>query len=321
MPLPTALLAVALQVQLSTPAAKPGDTIAVTIRDPAHDGGADIGSGHTAPMVSSLGGVSVPCYPAGPPGAWYAIHGVPVSAPAGRRDITVGAGGIVLRTPLERSGSDVGVLRTDSRVTPDVLSSVGSGTAAPEVWQGGIEILPVAPEEQRLTFVKKRRYLTDRLPRKKDRALKAALRSETGVRRWRDAFLWPVHGRTVANFGVKRVYNLGLRESWHKGLDLSVPWGTPVVAAASGTVALTGTYGANGRIVVLDHGHGVVTFYGHLSRIVVERGRSVSAGQVVGRVGSTGLSTAPHLHWGVYVHGVAVRPDDWTIRVPVGTVP
>lgn len=231
--------------------------------------------------VSGFGEANVPCYPATIPGTWYAIHGVPVSFPAGRRAITVG------------------------------------GVGGPPAWEGEIEVLEVAPEEQRLTFVKKRRYLTEKLSPGKAKALKAALRSETGLRRWRETFLWPVMGRTVAEFGVKRVYNRGFRESWHKGLDLSVPWGTPVVAAASGTVALTGAYGANGNVVVLDHGHGVVTFYGHLSRMLVARGQAVSAGQLVGRVGSTGLSTAPHLHWGVYVHGVAVRPNDWTVRGPL----
>jgi murein DD-endopeptidase MepM/ murein hydrolase activator NlpD len=93
------------------------------------------------------------------------------------------------------------------------------------------------------------------------------------------------------------------------GLDLRGRRGQPAYAAAAGRVTLTGRFVYQGNAVYVDHGFGVVTAYFHFSSIDVEEGDIVEAGQVIGRVGSTGRSTAPHLHWSAYVHGVNVDPE------------
>ena len=94
----------------------------------------------------------------------------------------------------------------------------------------------------------------------------------------------------------------------HAGLDLAAPYGSAVVARAPGVVVAAGWAGGYGNCVVIDHGGGVQTRYGHLSRIVVRTGQHVDPGTLLGAVGSTGLSTGPHLHYEVRVNGAAINP-------------
>lgn len=108
-------------------------------------------------------------------------------------------------------------------------------------------------------------------------------------------------------FGARRFFN-GVPRSPHSGADYSAPEGTPVLAAAEGVVALTGDFFFSGQSVFLDHGDGLVTMYFHLSEIGVEEGDRVERGREVGEVGSTGRSTAPHLHFGVRWRGERVDP-------------
>ena len=114
-------------------------------------------------------------------------------------------------------------------------------------------------------------------------------------------FLWPVSGPVVSPFGMR----------WgrmHEGIDISAGSGTPVAAAAPGTVISTGYMGGYGNLVVIDHGGGLATAYAHLSGYAVGSGQSVSQGQVVGYVGCTGHCYGPHLHFEVRVGGAAVDP-------------
>ena len=94
----------------------------------------------------------------------------------------------------------------------------------------------------------------------------------------------------------------------HEGIDIAVPTGTPVAAAASGTVIVAGWMGGYGNLVVIDHGGGVATAYGHNSGFAVGYGQPVSQGQIVAYAGSTGNSTGPHVHFEVRVNGSAVDP-------------
>jgi murein DD-endopeptidase MepM/ murein hydrolase activator NlpD len=94
----------------------------------------------------------------------------------------------------------------------------------------------------------------------------------------------------------------------HEGLDIAASYGAPISAASSGTVIYAGWMGGYGNLVVIDHGGGLATAYGHQSSIAVSSGSQVSQGQTIGYVGSTGHSTGPHLHFEVRVNGAAVDP-------------
>ncbi len=117
----------------------------------------------------------------------------------------------------------------------------------------------------------------------------------------------PSSGRLSSNFGLRRVLN-GQERAPHAGLDVAVPTGTPVRAAAAGRVINTGGYFYAGNTVFVDHGQGFITIYLHLSRIDVKEGDVVERGATLGAVGATGLVTGPHLHWGVLLNGVYVDP-------------
>ncbi|MDR5683136.1 MAG: peptidoglycan DD-metalloendopeptidase family protein [Armatimonadota bacterium] len=125
--------------------------------------------------------------------------------------------------------------------------------------------------------------------------------------RVRAGFLWPARGAITSGFGLRRhpIFRL---TRMHNGVDIAAPWGSPVLAAAPGKVLYTGWFGGYGKMVLLDHGSGVTTLYGHLSQILVRTGQVVARGQVIGRVGSTGYSTGPHLHFEVRVDGRPVDP-------------
>ena len=125
---------------------------------------------------------------------------------------------------------------------------------------------------------------------------------------WTGKFRVPLDGVTTgSNFGKRRILN-GQPGSPHGGVDFPAITGTPVHAAQSGRVALAQELFFSGNTVVVDHGLGVYTFYGHLSAIDVKAGDTVNSGQVLGKVGATGRVTGPHLHWGLTVERARVNP-------------
>ncbi|MGU3389433.1 peptidoglycan DD-metalloendopeptidase family protein [Sphingomonas sp. M1A8_2b] len=117
----------------------------------------------------------------------------------------------------------------------------------------------------------------------------------------------PVLGRITSNFGLRMHPLLGFTRM-HKGLDIGAPYGSPIHAMTDGIVAFAGRTGGYGNFVKLVHGGGMASGYGHMSRIAVASGTRVRAGQVIGYVGSTGMSTGPHLHWEVWKNGAAINP-------------
>jgi murein DD-endopeptidase MepM/ murein hydrolase activator NlpD len=119
--------------------------------------------------------------------------------------------------------------------------------------------------------------------------------------------LWPIEGRVASSFG-EREDPINGEGAFHAGIDIDAPLGTPVRAAADGDVIAATTATGYGREVVLDHGHGLSTLYGHLSSIAVLSGQHVTRGEVIGYVGQTGRATGPHLHYEVRVHNVPVNP-------------
>jgi murein DD-endopeptidase MepM/ murein hydrolase activator NlpD len=117
----------------------------------------------------------------------------------------------------------------------------------------------------------------------------------------------PVNGRMTSGYGLRRHPILGYTRM-HAGIDFGAPWGAPIFAVNDGMVAFAGRHGGHGNYVRLEHGGGIGTGYAHMSRISVAPGARVSAGQVIGYVGSTGLSTGPHLHYELYRNGRTVDP-------------
>jgi murein DD-endopeptidase MepM/ murein hydrolase activator NlpD len=146
--------------------------------------------------------------------------------------------------------------------------------------------------------------------------LKAFRANVTDVRYWPDRFVPPVQGCMISPFGVKRFRNHKPTGDYHGGVDLRSPAGTPVQAAADGTVKLARLITVLGNTVGLDHGQGVETIYMHMSRLAVDPGAPVKNGDVIGYVGTTGRSSGPHLHWTVYVNGVQVNPAQWVKLSP-----
>ena len=117
----------------------------------------------------------------------------------------------------------------------------------------------------------------------------------------------PVSGIITSKFGV----GSAIRRSSHTGLDIATSTGTPIVAAASGTVTFSGRKGSYGYMIVISHGNNVQTYYAHCSKLYVSAGETVSQGQTIAAVGSTGNSTGPHLHLEIRVNGVAYNPQNY----------
>ncbi|MGB9840517.1 peptidoglycan DD-metalloendopeptidase family protein [Thermovenabulum sp.] len=114
-------------------------------------------------------------------------------------------------------------------------------------------------------------------------------------------FLWPITGSITSPYGKRG-------RDYHEGIDIGASLGSPVAASNSGVVVFAGRNGAYGNLIIIDHGGGIQTYYAHLSKILVSEGQRVEKGSVIGRVGSTGRSTGPHLHFEVRINGTPKNP-------------
>jgi murein DD-endopeptidase MepM/ murein hydrolase activator NlpD len=127
------------------------------------------------------------------------------------------------------------------------------------------------------------------------------------ARPWSGSFQQPADGPVTSGFGMRH-HPILKRSRMHTGLDIGASYGSIIRAAAAGEVILAAYKGGYGNTVVIDHGGGVTTLYGHCSALLVHPGQVVTGGQPIARVGSTGLSTGPHLHWEVRRNGTPVDP-------------
>lgn len=128
--------------------------------------------------------------------------------------------------------------------------------------------------------------------------------------------IWPVEGRLTDSFGNRRDPFGGGSAEFHSGQDIATAWGSEVVAAAGGQVVFAGWQIGYGQVVVLDHGDGLTTRYGHLSRLDVAVGQYLKRGELLGRVGSTGRSTGPHLHYEVRINDQPIDPRQFLPQLP-----
>ncbi len=135
---------------------------------------------------------------------------------------------------------------------------------------------------------------------------------------WTEPFVLPSQGVGTSGFGDPRQYFPGGPVSFHEGADIAAPAGTPVVATNRGEVVAAGFYPLKGGFVMIDHGGLVTSHYAHLQDIHVVPGQVVARGELLGDMGTTGISTGPHLHWEMRVDGVASHPLPWVDRLVPG---
>lgn len=218
------------------------------------------------------------------PDRWQAVAPLPTEAPPGPVALALDAGGDQVPAGLE-------ILPADFRSTA----------------------LSVAPRFLEPPASARRRIAAD------GAALAEAYAQPFGPPRWRGAMTRPRDAEVTGRYGDQRVYN-GKVSGAHYGLDLEGRTGAPIAAAAAGRVVLVRDCYMSGWTTVVWHGAGVYSVYLHQSRAEVRAGDEVARGQRIGRVGSTGRSTGPHLHWGVKVDGLWVDPDSMA-RLPVGGDP
>ncbi len=144
-----------------------------------------------------------------------------------------------------------------------------------------------------------------------------ALNTYSTEKLWSGKFIFPSSGSLSTAYGVKRRVNGIINPGYfHKGLDFAAASGSSIKAPENGKVVLAGLvskgFVVNGNCIFIDHGHGVISGYLHLSSVLVKEGDFVKKGQLIGKVGSTGIASGPHLHWGIYVLGRTVEPMVWT---------
>lgn len=164
-----------------------------------------------------------------------------------------------------------------------------------------------------------------RLPKNKDNfisspgeveAVQQAKATVTPQQMWTGKFQKPSKARTSSPFGYRRMVNgRMLKDYFHSGLDYAGALGSPVYATQRGRVVIAKNgWRLHGNTVAVDHGQGVISFYIHLSKVMVKPGQMVEAGEQIGKVGATGRASGPHLHFSLYVNGDATSPSEWYTR-------
>jgi len=199
------------------------------------------------------------------------------------------------KAPGEYELKLTGQTATGEKISCSAMVAVRKGLFATEKLQVGKEFVEPDPEQVKRANEERQK-------------LRDIFDHVTPERLWDGNFRIPLDGVTTgSNFGKRRVLN-GNPGSPHGGMDLPGTTGTPVHAAQRGRVALAEELFFSGNTVVVDHGLGIYTFYGHLSEIDAKAGDTVETGAVLGRVGATGRVTGPHLHWGLTVERARVNP-------------
>ncbi len=159
--------------------------------------------------------------------------------------------------------------------------------------------------------------LAPALVNREEAQLDAIVSKFTPTRLWNGVFRQPVYGGIVTSpYGIRRSYNGGpVGACGHEGIDFAMDAGSPIYAPARGRVVFAGLTQVRGNMTVIDHGLGVFTAYYHQTQILVQVGQMVVPGMLIGKVGTTGLSTGPHLHWSLWASGEYVDPMQWTRRM------
>jgi murein DD-endopeptidase MepM/ murein hydrolase activator NlpD len=207
---------------------------------------------------------------------WFGVVGLPTGIAVGQYDVAVSSSVSALATATLTVG-DGGFQFEDIELPPGSIGLLDDQTA-------------VAQERA---------------------ALAQVYSGFTPVQRWSGPWIMPAQGTITNAFGLQRSINGG-PYSPHTGTDVANEKGTPVVAAASGTVVLAQALYLYGNAVIIDHGAGVFTSYNHLDSIAVSAGQPITIGDLVGFMGETGFVSGPHVHWEAVIGGVRTDPTLWT---------
>ncbi len=179
-----------------------------------------------------------------------------------------------------------------------------------------IKIIPTKFPLEPLPLTKEKKSLVDKGDSDEEKLkIRAALKSETSEKHWDGPFMKPVEGPIESRYGERRTINGKIRKGYyHRGTDFGAKEGTLMLAANGGTVVLAGPFTEEGNMVMINHGHGIVSVYMHCLTISVNEGDVVKKGDRIALVGSTGVSNSPHLHFGIYLHGVPIDALFWLNR-------
>jgi murein DD-endopeptidase MepM/ murein hydrolase activator NlpD len=221
---------------------------------------------------------------------------------------------------LERDLKEVNELKKSNRRSPAGPTSEVTKKGSPEVISAvGEEISILEGKRPRLIS-----YLNEDLLVLRKQALRTQQHLQDfgkslQARKWvllATPSMWPVAGQISGRFGDTRLTADAGGPRPHRGVDISAPTGTPIVAPADGVIRLAGQGLDLGHLIIIDHGYGFSTKYGHLKKYFVQTGDKVRKGQTIGAVGSTGTSTGPHLHYEVHIHDRPVNPAEYLKRRP-----
>jgi len=144
--------------------------------------------------------------------------------------------------------------------------------------------------------------------------IRSIMKNVSEEKLWENEFMMPVEGRISSGYGEIRGFRDSSVSGRHRGVDIAAYRGTGISMPNNGVVVLCEKFRGLGNTVLIDHGQGVYSVYMHLYKINVKVSDRLEKGDVIGTVGSTGQSTGPHLHWGVYVNGVSVNPLQWVVK-------
>ena len=225
-------------------------------------------------------------------------------APAGTRSLTFEDQPV----PIDEDGKFIIAFNRDAGQAANLVATLDTGQTvrkfiniAPRKWK--IEHVSI----NRRATTRSAAFLARRGPELEQIGAARSVTSDSSG--WRQGFIWPAKGRISGQFGSQRIYN-GDPGSYHSGVDIAAPTGTYYVAPADGVVTLAASspFTLEGNLLMIDHGMGLNSAFLHSSEILVKEGQQVKRGEPIGRIGSTGSATGPHLHWSMKWNDARIDP-------------
>lgn len=180
-----------------------------------------------------------------------------------------------------------------------------------------VEILPTSYPTEPLHLSEETKSLLSKKGREKEvKKIRKAMELSTLTKEkfWDENPQIPLEGKMESPYGERRILDGVLRPGFHRGVDIGAAPGTAILAMQDGKVLLAEEFSQEGKMILLNHGQGLTSAYLHCSEISVSKNQKVKKGEILGKVGSTGVSNSPHLHFGVYIHGIPVDPIHFLLK-------